>query len=120
VNIEDELQNWFLYLKNLPKPGPHPDSTCRSIEHRYEPEAGETFEEEPKEQEFYDIQQAERMEELVCKLPEKFKKIIVFRYVKFRWLADYHLAKKLKVSKYEFKRDLFVAKQMLKRLLDGI
>jgi len=120
VNIEEELQNWFLYLKNLPKPGPQPDSTCRSIEHRYQPEAGETFEEEPKEQEFYDIKQAERMEELVCRLPKKFKEIIVFRYVKFRGMADNQLAKKLKISKYEYKRDLFVAKQMLKRLLDGI
>ena len=46
MNIEDSLQNWYIYLKSLPDGGPHIDTTCRSIEHKYTPEAGEVFDEE--------------------------------------------------------------------------
>ena len=52
MNIEDSLQNWYIYLKSLPDGGPHIDTTCRSIEHKYTPEAGEVFDEEKKKQSF--------------------------------------------------------------------
>lgn len=118
MNIEDSLQNWYLYLKSLPEGGPHIDTTCRSIEHKYIPEAGEVFDEEKKEAEFFDISEAERVEELVCQLPEKLKKIIVYRYVKCRQLSKLQLASKLKQGKYEFEKNLFLAKSIIKRGLD--
>jgi len=119
MNIEDALQNWYLYLKSLPHGGPQIDTSCRSIEHRYIPEAGEVFDEEKKETEYYDIRSAERMEELVCKLPEKLKKIIILRYVKCRQLSKEQIAKKLKMDKNTFNNKLFTAKQQLSRGLYG-
>jgi DNA-directed RNA polymerase specialized sigma24 family protein len=118
MNIEDSLQNWYLYLKSLPEGGPHIDTTCRSIEHKYLPEAGEVFDEEKKETEFFDGREAERVEELVCQLPEKLKKIIVYRYVKCRQLSKSQLASKLKQGKYEFEQNLFLAKSIIQRGLD--
>ena len=118
MNIDDALQNWYLYLKSLPNGGPHIDTTCRSIEHRYMPEAGEVFDEEKKEEEFFDVEQAERVEELVCQLPEKLKKIIVYRYVKCRQLSKSQLAARLKLGKYEFEQGLFLAKSIISRGLD--
>ena len=115
MNIEDALHNWYLYLKSLPDGGPHVDTTCRSIEHKYTPEAGEGFDEETKETEFFDIEQAERMEELVCKLPKELKKIIVYRYVKCRQLSKSQLAGRLKMGKYAFEQGLFLAKSILKK-----
>lgn len=118
MNVEDALQNWYSYLKSLPDGAPHVDTTCRSIEHKYVPEAGEVFDEEKKETEFFDTQQAERVEKLVCQLPEKFKKIIVYRYVKCRQLSKSQLAARLKMGKYEFEQCLFLAKSIISRGLD--
>ncbi len=114
--LDDLINNWYLYLKDLPRVGPIPDSTCRSIEHRYIPEAGEVFDEEKNEQEYYDVEQAEKFEKLVCKLPEEYKKIIVHRYVKYRYLSDRALAKKLKFRKYEFQKKIFLARELLRKL----
>ncbi len=118
MNVEDALQNWYSYLKSLPEGGPHVDTTCRSIEHKYVPEAGEVFDEEKKEPEFFNTQQAERVEGLVCQLPEKLKKIIVYRYVKCRQLSKSQLAARLKLGKYEFEQGLFLAKSIIARGLD--
>lgn len=117
-DIFDKINNWFIYLKNLPRVGPIPDTTCRSIEHRYIPEAGEVFDEEKNEEEFYDLEQAERMEKAVCKLPKEYKKIIVYRFVKFRYLSDRALAKKFKLRKHEFQKKVSLSLELLKRLLN--
>ena len=116
-HLDDLINNWYLYLKDLPRVGPIPDSTCRSIEHRYIPEAGEVFDEEKNEQEYYDVEQAEKFEKLVCKLPEEYKKIIVYRFVKFRYLPDTALAKKFRLRKHEFQRKVFLARELLRKLI---
>ena len=115
MNVDDYLHNWVLYLRSLPIAGPVPDSTCRSIEHRFIPEAGEVFEEEKKEEVYFDKEQGELIEKIVCDLPQKYKTIVVSLYIKYPYLSKSQIAKKLKMDKYNFDKTLYLAKQLIKK-----
>jgi hypothetical protein len=114
--IDEILRNWALYLQTLEPVSPQPDSHCRSIEHRYIPEAGEVFTEENKKP-FIDIQQGEKVEAIVCKLNSRFKEILKARYVTHPHLSKEKLARKLKMDKFQFEADLSIAKNYIKKEL---
>lgn len=118
MKIDDILYNWVLYLNTLPKAGPLPDTTCRSIEHRYIAESGEVYEEEKESKPFVNLEQGEKVEKIICTLPINLKNIIVIMYVKCPQLSKEQIAKKLKMDKYKFDRNLYIAKQMILNKLD--
>ena len=114
--IDEILRNWALYLHTLEPVSPQPDSHCRSIEHRYIPEAGEVFSEEEKKP-FIDIKQGEKVEAIVCKLNTRFKEILKARYVTYAHLSKERLAKKLRIDKFQFEADLSIAKNQVQKEL---
>ena len=114
--IDEILRNWALYLQTLEPVSPQPDSHCRSIEHRYIPEAGEVFSEEEKKP-FIDVKQGEKVEAIVCNLNTRFKEILKARYVTYPHLSKERLAKKLRIDKFQFEADLSIAKNQVQKEL---
>lgn len=111
--IHELLVNWAHWCE-WGAVGPPVQTHAASAEGRYIPELGEVW--EPEEARIEpNFRDGERMEELICSLPELQRRVLKMKYVAHPYQTVYTLSQKLKISADRFESELRKGKEALWR-----
>ena len=90
-----------------------------SAEGEYAPELGDVY--DPPEPHLEpNFRDGERMEELVCSLPEIQRIIIKAKYIQYPYQGHHAVAQKLKISVDKFESELLKSKELLWRKWNNV
>lgn len=109
--VHERLVNWANWAVQQVLPD---QPQCKSMESKYVPEAGETWEDSEPEVVIDEID-AQEMENLIINLPPTLRLVIKLRYISFPYFTMATVSRKARMSVEQFERSLKDAKRKLSR-----
>ena len=102
--VADLLINWSFWCQ-YGVLGPPVQTQAASAEGDYVPELGDVYD-PPEAQLEPNFRDGERMEEIVCNLPENLRIILKAKYIQYPYQSHHAVAQKLKISLDRFEENL--------------
>ena len=102
--VQDLLMNWSWWCQ-YGVLGPPVQTQAASAEGEYMPELGDVY--DPPEAHLEpNFRDGERVEEIVCNLPQNLRIIVKAKYIQYPYQGHHAVAQKLRISVYKFESEL--------------